>query len=56
MAEMGAIRMFMKMKAFDKIPLGGSISYDDLADSLGAEVPLISTLYWVSPRFRRSHD
>ncbi len=43
MAEMGAIRMFMKMKAFDKIPLEGSISYDDLAASLGAEVPLIST-------------
>jgi hypothetical protein len=27
MAEMGAIRMFMKMRAFDKIPLEGSVSY-----------------------------
>ncbi|KIW62740.1 hypothetical protein, variant [Phialophora macrospora] len=47
MAEMGAIRMFMKMKAFDKIPLGGSISYDDLAASLGAEVPLITRMAWM---------
>ena len=44
MAEIGAIRMIMKMKAFDKIPLDGSISYEDLATSLGAEVPLISRL------------
>ncbi len=43
MGEMGAIRMFMKMKAFDKIPLEGSVSYEDLAASLGAEVPLVST-------------
>lgn len=44
MAEMGAIRMFMKMRAFDKIPLDGTISYKDLAASLGAEEALISTL------------
>jgi len=42
MGEMGAIRMFMKMRAFDKIPLEGSVSYKDLADSLGAEENLIS--------------
>jgi len=51
MAEMGAIRMFMKMRAFDKIPLEGSISYRDLAASLGAEEPLVSTL--VDFTFRR---
>jgi hypothetical protein len=45
MAEMGAIRMFMKMKAFDKIPLEGSISYKDLASSLDAEEAMISTLF-----------
>lgn len=44
MAEMGAIRMFMKLRAFDKIPLEGTISYRDLAASLEAEEPLISTL------------
>lgn len=44
MAEMGAIRMFMKIRAFDKIPLEGTISYKDLAASLGAEEALISTL------------
>jgi hypothetical protein len=44
MAEMGAIRIFMKLKAFDKIPLDGSISYQDLATSLGAEEALISML------------
>lgn len=42
MAEMGAIRMFMRMRAFDKIPLEGTISYKDLAASLGAEEALIS--------------
>ncbi|OAP63925.1 hypothetical protein AYL99_03152 [Fonsecaea erecta] len=47
MAEMGAIRMFMKMKAFDKIPLEGSISYEDLAASLGAEVPLVTRMAWM---------
>ncbi|ETN38171.1 uncharacterized protein HMPREF1541_06202 [Cyphellophora europaea CBS 101466] len=44
MAEMGAIRMFMKIRAFDKIPLEGTISYKDLAASLGAEEALISFL------------
>ena len=42
MAEMAAIRMFMKLRAFDKLPLEGSISYKDLAASLEAEEPLIS--------------
>ena len=42
MAEMGALRMLMKLRAFDKIPLEGSISYKDLAESLGAEESLIS--------------
>ena len=44
MGEMSAIRMFMKMRAFDKIPMEGSISYKDLADSLNAEEALVSTL------------
>lgn len=42
MAEMGAIRMFMKIRAFDKIPQEGSVSYKDLADSLDAEESMIS--------------
>jgi hypothetical protein len=42
MAEMSAIRMFMKIKAFDKIPQEGSVSYKDLADSLDAEESMIS--------------
>lgn len=42
MGEMAAIRMFMKLRAFDQIPLEGSISYKELADSLGAEENLIS--------------
>jgi hypothetical protein len=43
MGEMAAIRMFMKLRAFDQIPFEGSISYKELADSLGAEENLIST-------------
>jgi hypothetical protein len=34
--------MFMKIKAFDKIPQEGSVSYKDLADSLDAEESMIS--------------
>lgn len=43
MAEMGAIRMFMEMMVFDKIPQDGSISYRELAASVGADESLIST-------------
>jgi hypothetical protein len=42
MAEMGALRMLMELKIFDKIPQSGSISYKDLAASVGAEESLLS--------------
>ena len=42
MAEMGALRMMMELKIFDKIPQQGSISYSDLAASVGAEESLLS--------------
>lgn len=29
--------MYMEWKLFDKIPIGSSISYKELADSIGAE-------------------
>ena len=38
--------MFMKMKAFDKIPLEGSISYKDLATSLDAEESLVNMIVY----------
>jgi hypothetical protein len=39
---MGALRMLMDMGVFDKIPQQGSISYRDLAASVGAEESLLS--------------
>jgi hypothetical protein len=42
MAEMGALRMMMELKVFDKIPKEGTISYQDLAASVGAEESLLS--------------
>lgn len=42
MAEMGALRMMMELKVFDKIPLQGTISYKDVAASVGAEESLLS--------------
>ena len=42
MAEMGALRMLMELKIFDRIPQQGSISYRDLAASVGAEESLLS--------------
>jgi len=47
MGEVGAIRMFMKLRAFDKIPLEGSITYKELADSLGLEETLITRIAWM---------
>ncbi|KAI1142949.1 S-adenosyl-L-methionine-dependent methyltransferase [Hypoxylon sp. FL0543] len=44
LGEWGAIRMFMKWKFFDKIPVEGSISYKELADSIGAEEALVSRM------------
>jgi hypothetical protein len=43
MAEMGALRMLMELKAFDQIPQEGSISYKELAAKVGAEESLLST-------------
>jgi hypothetical protein len=45
MAELGATRCFMKWGVFDLIPAEGSISYKELADKLGAEESLISTIH-----------
>ena len=42
MAEMGALRMLMELKVFDKIPQQGSISYKELAEDVGAEESLLS--------------
>ncbi|OTA69355.1 S-adenosyl-L-methionine-dependent methyltransferase [Hypoxylon sp. EC38] len=44
LGEWGSIRMFMKWKFFDKIPVDGSISYQELADSIGAEEVLVSRM------------
>ena len=45
MATLAALRMFVKWKVFDSIPLGGgAISYAELANSLGADPNLISKL------------
>ncbi|KAL8341834.1 hypothetical protein RB601_005326 [Gaeumannomyces tritici] len=41
MADMASWNVFMDWKAFDKIPLTGSISLKDLAESVGAEESLI---------------
>jgi hypothetical protein len=43
MAELAALRMLRELKVFDKIPQEGSISYRDLAASVGAEEALLST-------------
>ncbi|KAF7506348.1 hypothetical protein GJ744_011814 [Endocarpon pusillum] len=47
MAEMGALRMMMELKIFDKIPQQGSISYGDLAASIGAEESLLTRFLWM---------
>ncbi|KAI1376203.1 S-adenosyl-L-methionine-dependent methyltransferase [Hypoxylon crocopeplum] len=44
LSEWASIRMYMKWKFFDKIPLDGSVSYHDLATSIGAEEALVCTL------------
>ncbi|OTB07522.1 hypothetical protein M426DRAFT_8526 [Hypoxylon sp. CI-4A] len=44
LAEWAAIRMFMQWKFFDKIPLEGSMSYQELASSVDAEYALVSRL------------
>ncbi|KAI2613923.1 S-adenosyl-L-methionine-dependent methyltransferase [Hypoxylon fragiforme] len=41
LSEWASIRMFMKWKFFDRIPLKGSISYEELAASIGAEEALV---------------
>ncbi|KAK5655126.1 hypothetical protein OQA88_6025 [Cercophora sp. LCS_1] len=44
MGEMGATYMFMEWKMFDKIPVGASISYKELAASVGAEEAIVSRI------------
>ncbi|KAK0702185.1 S-adenosyl-L-methionine-dependent methyltransferase [Lasiosphaeris hirsuta] len=44
MGEMGATYMFMEWKLFDRIPNSGSISYKELAASVGAEEAVISRI------------
>lgn len=43
MADLGSWNIFMEWKVFDKIPLEGSISLKELAESVGAEESLISS-------------
>lgn len=51
MAEMGALRILMELKAFDHIPDEGSISYKDLAEKVGAEENLLSRSFFLSHWF-----
>ncbi|KAI1399380.1 S-adenosyl-L-methionine-dependent methyltransferase [Hypoxylon fuscum] len=44
LSEWACIRMYMEWKFFDKIPLEGSISYQKLANSIGAEEALVSRM------------
>ncbi|KAF7562798.1 hypothetical protein G7046_g1318 [Stylonectria norvegica] len=41
MGSMTAARLFLKWNAFDEIPIGGTISYGDLAEKLDADASLI---------------
>lgn len=51
--EIGATYQFMEWKLFDKIPKEKSISYQELADSVGADVSVVSKcIIWI-PRFTR---
>jgi len=45
LAQFAAIRLFVKWKVFQNIPIGGDarISYGDLAGKVGADVALIGT-------------
>ncbi|KAK7433353.1 hypothetical protein QQZ08_000293 [Neonectria magnoliae] len=43
MAQLAALRLFIKWKVFEIIPVDGSISYGDLAAKLNAEESLITT-------------
>ena len=45
LAQLAAIRLFVKWKVFQNIPIGGDarISYTDLAGKVGADVALIGT-------------
>ncbi|KAK7414433.1 hypothetical protein QQX98_006711 [Neonectria punicea] len=47
MAELAALRLFIKWKVFEIIPVEGSISYGELAAKLDAEEPLITRLSWM---------
>ncbi|KAI3318551.1 O-methyltransferase [Xylariaceae sp. AK1471] len=44
LAEINALRLFLKWDAFRAIPLEGPISFTDLAQKLDAQVPLIARL------------
>lgn len=45
--------MYMKWNFFDKIPSEGSISYRELASSIGADEPLVCTLISYSLNIRK---
>jgi hypothetical protein len=44
MAELIAIRTFMKLKILEKIPLNGSISVQELAKATGAQESLLGNI------------
>lgn len=44
MAHLGALRVLMKCKTFDALPLTGAITYEALAEKVNGETALISKL------------
>ncbi|KPM39218.1 hypothetical protein AK830_g7341 [Neonectria ditissima] len=47
MAQLAALRLFIKWKVFEMIPSSGSISYEKIATELNAEQTLITRLSWM---------
>ncbi|OIW27605.1 S-adenosyl-L-methionine-dependent methyltransferase [Coniochaeta ligniaria NRRL 30616] len=45
--QIAVIRLFIKWKVFEKIPVAGIISYKELAAVVGADVSLITRLCWL---------
>ncbi|KAK3938737.1 O-methyltransferase-domain-containing protein [Diplogelasinospora grovesii] len=55
-ANVVAIRLFIKWKAFENIPTNGAISYKDLAEKVGAEANLIIMYYTDTDHKPASHQ
>lgn len=50
MVQFAAMRLFVKWKVFETIPIQGSISYKDLASKVGADEALIRKFIWSEAR------